>query len=99
MENMKNLKDLLAHEVLDLYSAEEQIIQALPAMIEKATNPDLKKALQEHLNITEQQRNRLDEVKSLLGGDDDSENGNKKGFLSGLFRGSGVLKNVKAWKV
>ncbi len=41
METMINLNDLLKHEVMDLYSAEEQIIEALPAMIEKAKNPEL----------------------------------------------------------
>jgi len=38
METMINLNDLLKYEILDLYSAEEQIIEALPAMIEKAKN-------------------------------------------------------------
>jgi len=37
MEHMNQLRDLLRHEVKDLYSAEEQIIDALPKMIEKAT--------------------------------------------------------------
>ena len=38
METMINLTDLLKHEILDLYSAEEQIIEALPGMIDKAKN-------------------------------------------------------------
>ena len=42
---MNDLKDLLKHEVQDLYSAEEQIITALPEMVEKAKNPDLKKSV------------------------------------------------------
>ena len=36
MEKMNDLHDLLNHEIQDLYSAEEQILGALPAMIEKA---------------------------------------------------------------
>ena len=44
---MNSLSNLLAHEIIDLYSAEEQIIEALPKMIEKVQNPQLKKALQE----------------------------------------------------
>ena len=44
MAQMVNLQDLLQHEVDDLLSAEEQIIDALPKMIEKATQPQLKKA-------------------------------------------------------
>ncbi|HVG42942.1 MAG TPA: DUF892 family protein [Chitinophagaceae bacterium] len=93
MEKMNDLRDLLKHEVLDLYSAEEQIIAALPAMIEKAGNPALKEALQQHLQITEQQRARLDQVQQLLmEGEEMSENGGgeeggeKRGFIAGLFR-------------
>jgi len=63
---MNSLNNLLAHEIMDLYSAEEQIIEALPQMIEKAQNQELKRTLSEHLKITEQQKKRLDKVKKLL---------------------------------
>lgn len=100
MEKVIDLKDLLKHEIIDLYSAEEQIIEALPMMIEKAGNDKLKAALQEHLRITEEQKNRLDEVKQLMAeaeaenenGQDNNEDENgdgsnqkKGGFLSRLF--------------
>lgn len=86
METMINLNDLLKHEILDLYSAEEQIIEAMPAMIEKAKNPELKSALREHLKITEEQKSRLDKVKQTFGeGEGEGEN---KGFFSRLFGGS-----------
>ena len=77
---MINLKDLLVHEVHDLYSAEEQIIAALPKMIEKAGNNQLKKALQDHLKVTEQQKNRLDEVKKLLIGGEEANESKGKGW-------------------
>jgi ferritin-like metal-binding protein YciE len=86
METMINLNDLLKHEILDLYSVEEQIIEAMPGMIEKAKNPELKKALREHLKITEEQKSRLDKVKSTFG-EPESE-GENKGFFSRLFGGS-----------
>jgi ferritin-like metal-binding protein YciE len=86
METMINLNDLLKHEILDLYSAEEQIIEALPAMIEKAKNPELKKALREHLKITEDQKSRLDKVKQTFG-EGDGQDGENKGFFSRLFGG------------
>ncbi len=89
MEKMKDLKDLLKHEVMDLYSAEEQIIAALPKMIEKAADPALKGALQEHLQITEGQKARLDEVQSLLRDEGEKAPESKRGFLSGLFGGGG----------
>lgn len=88
METMINLNDLLKHEILDLYSAEEQIIEAMPAMIEKAKNPELKKALREHLRITEEQKKRLDKVKEFFGEGEGQGNGESKGFFSRLFGGS-----------
>lgn len=86
MEQMINLKDLLMHEIQDLYSAEEQIIEALPAMIEKANNNELKKALQDHLDVTGKQKDRLDKVKELLGQEEAEE---EKGMFSRLFGGGG----------
>ena len=91
METLINLNDLLKHEIMDLYSAEEQIIEALPEMIEKAKNPELKKALREHLKITEEQKNRLDKIKKSFGEGED-EGGEKKGFFSRLFGSSGGEK-------
>jgi ferritin-like metal-binding protein YciE len=88
MEKMKGLKDLLIHEIQDLYSAEEQIIEAMPLMIEKAKDGKLVSALKEHLKITEQQKKRLDEVKQLLSGDTESEGSSEagnKGFFGGFF--------------
>jgi ferritin-like metal-binding protein YciE len=89
MEKMINLRDLLVHEIQDLYSAEEQIIEALPSMIEKANNKSLKKALQDHLNVTKKQKDRLDQVKQLLteGSEEESSEGKKKGFFSRMFGG------------
>src|SRR5688572_17777188 len=93
MEKMIDLKDLLKHEVLDLYSAEEQIIAAMPAMIEKAGDSRLKKSLQEHLKVTEKQKTRLDKIKKLLSENGNEEsNGNGRGFFSSLFGGSGNQK-------
>src|SRR5215216_3256483 len=83
MENMNQLKDLLQHEIDDLYSAEEQIIEALPKMVEKATDRELKKALNEHLQVTREQKKRLDKVGGLLKADEE-----KKGFFEKLFGGS-----------
>jgi ferritin-like metal-binding protein YciE len=88
MDNMNHLRDLLVHDVHDLYSAEEQIIKALPAMIANATNPQLKQALEQHLRVTEQQRARLDQVRQLLGSNNDDSN-EGQGIFAGLF-GSGI---------
>jgi len=84
MENMNQLQDLLKHEIKDLYSAEEQIIEALPKMIEKANNKQLKKALQQHLQVTEKQKDRLKQVLEQLG----EEGEEKSGGILGIFKGS-----------
>jgi ferritin-like metal-binding protein YciE len=67
MEKMTDLKALLRHDIQNMRSAEEQIIDAMPAMIEKASNPALKEALQQHLLVTERQLDRLEQVNQLLG--------------------------------
>lgn len=85
MDNMNHLRDLLRYDVRHLISAEEQIIDAMPAMISKATNPALKQALEQHLRITETQRNRLTQVQQGLGVDRDNDD---DGIFDGLF-GSG----------
>ncbi|UII31392.1 ferritin-like domain-containing protein [Fulvivirga ulvae] len=59
---LNNLEDLFKHELKDLYSAETQILDALPKMVEKASNPDLKKAFEHHLEETKNQKQRLEEV-------------------------------------
>jgi len=87
MKDMNQLRDLLKHEIKDLCSAEEQIIDALPKMFEKATDPKLKQALSNHLRVTEKQRDRLDEVLELLEDNQDQEK--EKSGIMGLFRGSG----------
>ncbi len=91
MEKMKNLQDLLKHEIEDLQSAEDQITSALPKMIEKAKNAKLKQALSQHLKVTEEQIRRLDRIQELMKGNGEEE-GEGKGFLSGLFGGSGGHK-------
>lgn len=57
-----NLEQLYFDQIRDLYSAESQLIEALPIMISNATSPDLRKAFTHHLEETKQQRNRLEEI-------------------------------------
>lgn len=85
MDRMLNLRDLLQHEIDDLYSAEEQIIAALPKMVENAVNPALKQALNEHLAITEKQKTRLDRIRELMNSDSSSS---QPGFLEKIFGGT-----------
>jgi ferritin-like metal-binding protein YciE len=62
-----SLRKLYIEELKDLYSAEKQILQALPRMAKKATNPQLKAGFEEHARQTEQQVQRLDQIFEALG--------------------------------
>jgi ferritin-like metal-binding protein YciE len=63
----ESLMKLYLHQLQDLYSAEEQILVALPKMIEKTTHAELKKGFQQHYQQTEQQKQRLEKIFSELG--------------------------------
>jgi ferritin-like metal-binding protein YciE len=56
------LHKLFVEELQDLYSAERQLVKALPKMAEASTSPELKKVFQDHLKETEGQVERLDKV-------------------------------------
>lgn len=64
---MKNLKDLFEHQLKDLYSAETQLIEALPKMVKTAKDSKLKKAFESHLEETKEHQKRIKEVCDELG--------------------------------
>ena len=66
MADKKTLKDLLADEIKDLYSAEKQLTKAIPKMARGSSSPDLQAALREHLEETRKQVRRLEEAGLLL---------------------------------
>ena len=51
-KDIQTMDDLLLHGLQDIYYAENQIVKALPKMIDKATNRDLSKGLKDHLAET-----------------------------------------------
>ncbi len=57
-----NLNELFVDTLKDLYDAEQQIIKALPKMIDQAQSPDLKQGFQDHLDVTHKQVDRLDQI-------------------------------------
>tara|TARA_R110002124_G_scaffold254044_2_gene419471 strand:- start:6176 stop:6661 length:486 start_codon:yes stop_codon:yes gene_type:complete len=59
---MKNLKDLFEHELKDLYSAEKQLVDALPKMVQAASDQILQEAFSGHLEETKTQLQRIKEV-------------------------------------
>ncbi len=66
-KDIKNMDDLFVHTLRDIYYAEKQIVQALPEMIEKASNPQLKQGFQSHLNETKNHVTRLEQVFRMHG--------------------------------
>jgi ferritin-like metal-binding protein YciE len=63
---LKSLEDLLTHELKDLYSAETQLVKALPKMAKAATHEDLKAGFEEHLEQTKEHVARLERAAKLL---------------------------------
>lgn len=63
------LKDLLIEELQDAYSSETQILEALPAMADAASSPQLKQAFQTHLQETDGQVKRLEQIFQILQAD------------------------------
>jgi ferritin-like metal-binding protein YciE len=66
-KDIKSMEDLMLHVLQDIYYAENQITKALPKLVDKATNRDLKQALKSHLEETKKQIERLDQVFKKLG--------------------------------
>jgi ferritin-like metal-binding protein YciE len=91
-ENMKlnTLEQLYVSELRDLYSAENQLLKALPKMARGASSPELKDAFQKHLQQTKGHVERLEELFEQL---DESPKGKTCHGMKGLIEeGSELLK-------
>ncbi|HYE00211.1 MAG TPA: ferritin-like domain-containing protein [Alphaproteobacteria bacterium] len=66
-KDIKTLDDLFVHTLQDIYYAENQILKALPKMIAKATDPQLKQGFETHLTETQGQIQRLEQVFQMHG--------------------------------
>jgi ferritin-like metal-binding protein YciE len=66
-KDIKTMNDLFVHTLRDIYYAENQILKALPEMIEKATDAPLKQAFQSHLAETKNQVKRVEQVFQMHG--------------------------------
>ena len=81
--NGNSLKELFIEELKDLYSAETQLVKALPKMAKAATNSDLKAGFEEHLKQTEGHVGRLEKIMKSL---DESPKGKKCKGMEGLIK-------------
>jgi ferritin-like metal-binding protein YciE len=80
---LESLKDLYLHELKDLYSAENQLIKALPKMAKAASNPKLRGGFEKHLEETKEHANRLEQI---LENHDESTRGPKCKGMEGLIK-------------
>ena len=88
--NLQTLRDAYHEQLKDMYSAEKQLTEALPKMLEAANSPDLKRAIQEHLTVTERQ---LQRVSRLLESSNMSAGSKKCKAMEGLIEeASEILK-------
>lgn len=78
---LKDLCDLFIEELRDLYSAESQIIKALPKMTKAASSVELKSGFEEHLEQTKEHLTRLEQIFESL---DQSPKGKKCNGMEGL---------------
>ncbi len=67
MSSVNTIDQLFVEELKDIYSAETQITKALPKLVKAATSEELKTAFEEHLEETEGQIERLDQIFETLG--------------------------------
>jgi ferritin-like metal-binding protein YciE len=67
------LEKFFYSELKDVYSAEQQIMKALPKMEAAATTEELKEAFNDHLHVTTKQAKRLEKIFKMLGQDAGSE--------------------------
>ena len=91
---MESLQELYVEELKDLWSAEKQILKALPRMIKAATHPKLKRAFAKHEKQSRVHVTRLERICKQLG---ESPRGKKcKGMEGLLEEGSDLIKEKPA---
>lgn len=90
MAKLNSMQDLVIHKLQDLYDAENQIIEALPQMIEATSTNELKKGFQAHLEQTREQAKRLEQIFQQLG---EKPGGEKcKGMQGIIQEGQKIIK-------
>jgi len=79
----QDLRQLYIDELKDLYSAENQLVKALPKMAKAATSDELRQAFEEHLEQTKGQVQRLETIFEAL---DENPKGKKCAGMEGLVK-------------
>jgi ferritin-like metal-binding protein YciE len=90
---IKSLEDLFVHELKDLYSAEKQLVSALPKMASKSSHAELRAAFEEHLEVTRGHVQRIEKIFEQL---DNSPRGEKCDGMEGLVEeAEGVMEDTE----
>ncbi len=92
---LDNLKELYVHELQDLYSSENQIIDALPKMADVTHDQRLKDAFLHHLEVTRNQKDRLEQIFSEL--NEKPSNSKCEGMNGIIKEGETFIKKEKSW--
>ncbi len=88
--SLNSLKDVYIAQLKDMYSAEKQLSEALPKMVDAASNSDLQTAFKNHLSQTEMH---METVRSLLYEMDENPTSTKCKAMAGLIEeGSEIAK-------
>ncbi|MGV3539854.1 MAG: ferritin-like domain-containing protein, partial [Rufibacter sp.] len=82
-DKLASLRDLFIHELQDLYSAENQLMKALPMVMEKISDSKLTTAIKNHMKETEVQIQRLEQCFEILG---EKAGGEKCKAMEGLIK-------------
>lgn len=90
---LDTLHDLWVHELKDLYSAERQLVQALPKMARAAASEELRTAIENHLAETEEQASRIEQILEAIG---ESPRGQKCEGMEGLIEEGKSLMEEEA---
>jgi ferritin-like metal-binding protein YciE len=86
-----SLRDLYVDELRDLYSAETQLVKALPKMAKASSNDQLRRGFEEHLRQTSEHVSRLEQIFEQLG---EKPSGRKCVGMEGLVKeGSELIKS------
>jgi ferritin-like metal-binding protein YciE len=91
--SLATLHDLMVHELKDLYSAEKQLVQALPKMARAASSDELRRAVENHLAQTEEHVTRIEQILDSFG---ESPRGQKCEGMEGLIAEGKTLLNEDA---
>jgi ferritin-like metal-binding protein YciE len=78
---LPTLQDLFEHEIADLYSAEQQLVVALPQLAQAASSDELRNAFQQHLQETRDHARRLEDIRAQLGSATSTESVPMRGLI------------------